>query len=253
MLNQNAILEIVKPFADQKVGCVAGEKRIEQKETGDATAGEGIYWKYESTLKSLDDRLYSAVGAAGELFAIRTDLFEVMPNDTLLDDFILSMKIAQKGYKIAYCKKAYAIEEPSANMKEEEKRKVRISAGGLQSIIRLRSLLNPFRYGTLCFQYISHRVLRWSITPILFFLLLPLNILLLVLTTFYTLYGIILALQVLFYLAGIWGHHCEKKQIKNKLFYVPYYFLFMNLSVIKGFNYLKNKKGSGIWEKAKRS
>ena len=47
-----------------------------------------------------------------------------MPNDTLLDDFILSLKIAMKKYIIAYCNKAYAMENGSANMKEEEKRKV---------------------------------------------------------------------------------------------------------------------------------
>lgn len=251
MLNQDAIQEMIKPFADPKVGCVAGEKRIEQKEKGDATAGEGIYWKYESTLKSLDDRLYTAVGAAGELFAIRQDLFENMPEDTLLDDFILSMHIAQKGYKIAYCKTAYAIEDPSSNMKEEEKRKIRIAAGGLQSIYRLRSLLNPFRYGTLSFQYISHRVLRWSLTPIVFFALFPLNIVLLW-SDKPIFYGLLLTLQVLFYLAGIWGHRCAEKQIRNKLFYIPYYFLFMNLSVLKGIRYLKNKKGSGTWEKSKR-
>lgn len=253
MLNENAILEMARSFGDPNVGCVAGEKRIEQKNESGATAGEGIYWKYESTLKDLDDRLHSAIGAAGELFAIRTALFEKMPTDTLLDDFILSMKIAQKGYKIAYCKKAYAIEDPSANMVEEEKRKIRISAGGLQSIYRLRSLLNPFKYGILSFQYISHRVLRWSLTPIIFFLLLPLNILIVVLDENPLLYIILLALQILFYMAGYWGQRCAKKQIKNKLFYIPYYFLFMNTSVLKGFNYLKNKKGSGIWEKAKRA
>ncbi|MDD2612818.1 MAG: glycosyltransferase family 2 protein [Bacteroidales bacterium] len=251
MLNQQAILEIVKSFADPKVGCVAGEKRIKQKETGNATAGEGIYWKYESTLKSLDDRLFSAVGAAGELFAIRTDLFEVMPEDTLLDDFILSMKIAQKGHKIAYCKNAYAIENPSSDMKEEEKRKIRISAGGLQSIYRLRSLLNPFKYGTLHFQYVSHRVLRWSITPIVFFILFPLNLVLLWSDPSF-LYGILFILQVLFYLSGFLGYRAARKQTKNKLLYIPYYFLFMNLSVLKGFRYLKNKNGSGVWEKAKR-
>ncbi|MCK9310908.1 MAG: glycosyltransferase family 2 protein [Bacteroidales bacterium] len=251
MLNQQAIIEIVKSFENPKVGCVAGEKRIKQEKTGDATAGEGIYWKYESTLKSLDDRLYSAVGAAGELFAIRTDLFEVMPEDTLLDDFILSMKIAQKGYKIAYCKNAYAIESPSSDMKEEEKRKIRISAGGLQSIYRLRSLLNPFKYGILHFQYVSHRVLRWSLTPIIFFLLFPLNLVLLWNDPPF-LYGILFSLQVLFYLSGYLGYRAAQKQIKNKLLYVPYYFLFMNLNVIKGIKYLREKRGSGVWEKAKR-
>jgi len=251
MLNQQAIIEIVKSFENPKVGCVAGEKRIKQEKTGDATAGEGIYWKYESTLKSLDDRLYSAVGAAGELFAIRTDLFEVMPEDTLLDDFILSMKIAQKGYKIAYCKNAYAIESPSSDMKEEEKRKIRNSAGGLQSIYRLRSLLNPFKYGILHFQYVSHRVLRWSLTPIIFFLLFPLNLVLLWNDPPF-LYGILFSLQVLFYLSGYLGYRAAQKQIKNKLLYVPYYFLFMNLNVIKGIKYLREKRGSGVWEKAKR-
>jgi len=253
MLNENAILEIAKSFGDPKVGCVAGEKRIEQKDDSGATAGEGIYWKYESTLKALDDRLHSTIGAAGELFAIRTALFEKMPADTLLDDFILSMRIARKGYKIAYCKKAYAIEDPSANMLEEEKRKIRISAGGLQSIYRLRSLLNPFKYGVLSFQYISHRVLRWSVTPIVFFLLFPMNILIVVLNENPLLYILLLSLQILFYMSALWGQYGAHKQIRNKLFYIPYYFLFMNISVLKGFNYLRKKKGSGVWEKARRA
>lgn len=254
MLNENAIIEIAKCFTNPKVGCVAGEKRIGQKETGDATAGEGIYWKYESVLKTLDDQFYSAVGAAGELFAIRTELFEVMPADTLLDDFILSMRIAQKGYKIAYCKEAFAIEEPSSDIMEEQKRKVRISAGGLQSIYRLKSLLNPFKYGILSFQYVSHRVLRWSITPFVLFLLLPLNLLLItIVDRGLVLYLILLVLQILFYMAGFLGNMYAKKQIKKKAFYIPFYFLFMNISVLKGIGYLKRQKGSGVWEKAKRA
>lgn len=251
MLNKDAILEIVRQFSNPKVGCVAGEKRVEiQKEQG-ATAGEGIYWKYESALKALDYRLYSAVGAAGELFAVRTELFEQMPTDTLLDDFILSLRIAQKGYKIAYCKEAYATETASLNMKEEEKRKIRIAAGGLQSIWRLRSLLNIFRYGTLSFQYISHRVLRWTITPIFLFLLIPLNIILAYKGEFT--YIFLLLLQVLFYLMAYAGYKFEQRSMRNKLFFIPYYFSFMNINVIRGFFYLAGNKGNGAWEKAKRS
>jgi len=253
MINREAIMEIVSEFTDPKVGCVAGEKRIAAKEKDDAAGGgEGIYWKYESTLKALDSRLYSAVGAAGELFAIRRELFEAMERDTLLDDFILSLRIAQKGYKIAYCERAYAIESASADMKEEEKRKVRIAAGGLQSIWRLRSLLNIFRYRILSFQYISHRVLRWSVTPVLLFLMLPLNILLIAVEETST-YTILLIIQLLFYLTGVWGYYLSTRQIKNKLLFIPYYFLFMNINVIKGISYLKNKKSNGIWEKANRS
>lgn len=255
-LNREALREIVHAFTDPKVGCVAGEKRIAvQTKDNAASGGEGLYWKYESTLKALDSRLYSAVGAAGELFAIRRELFEEMKTDTLLDDFILSLRIVMHGYTIAYCANAYAVESGSADMREEEKRKVRIAAGGLQSIWRLRPLLNPFRYGTFCFQYISHRVLRWSLTPILLFLLLPLNIALLFTADASCLYAIILVLQVLFYLMGSWGYYLSTKQIKNKILFIPYYFLFMNINVIRGFNYLRKRKGSasGAWEKAKRA
>lgn len=250
MLNKGAIKEIIRQFSDPRVGCVAGEKRVEIQAEQGATAGEGIYWKYESALKRLDYRLYSAVGAAGELFAIHTSLFEQMPPDTLLDDFILSLRIAMKGYKIAYSKEAYALESASLNMREEEKRKVRISAGGLQSVWRLRGLLNMFRYGILSFQYISHRVLRWTLTPIILFALLPLNLLLA--CTGHTLYTVILALQLAFYLLGYLGYKMEKRNIRNKLLFIPYYFLFMNINVIRGYSYLAKHKGTGAWEKAKR-
>lgn len=251
MLNKEAIHEIVRQFSNPKVGCVAGEKRVETKTAQGATAGEGIYWKYESALKALDFRLYSAVGAAGELFAVRTELFEQMPSDTLLDDFILSLRIAQKGYKIAYCKEAYATETASLNMKEEEKRKIRIAAGGLQSVWRLRSLFNIFRYGILSFQFVSHRVLRWTITPIILFLLIPLNILLACKGEFT--YILLLLLQVAFYMMAYAGYIMEQKNVRNKLFFIPYYFSFMNINVIRGFFYLAGNKGNGAWAKAKRS
>lgn len=254
MVNSEAIREIVLAFQNPKVGCVAGEKRIAvQTKDGAAAGGEGIYWKYESTLKALDARLYSAVGAAGELFAVRHELFEAMEKDTLLDDFILSLRITMKGYIIAYCSNAYAIESGSADMGEEEKRKVRIAAGGLQSIWRLRPLLNPFRYGVLSFQYTSHRVLRWSITPFLLFALLPLNVAILIAGSAPIFFGTILVLQVLFYLMGYWGYYLSTKQIKNKLLFIPYYFLFMNINVLKGIGYLRKRKGNGAWEKAKRA
>lgn len=250
MLNKEAIREIVRQFSNPKVGCVAGEKRVETATAQGATAGEGIYWKYESTLKALDYRLYSAVGAAGELFAVRTELFEQMPSDTLLDDFILSLRIAQKGYKIAYCKEAYATETASLNMKEEEKRKIRIAAGGLQSVWRLRSLFNIFRYKTLSFQFISHRVLRWTITPVFLFLLIPLNIILAFKGDIA--YIFLLILQAAFYLMAYAGYRMEQKNIRNKLLFIPYYFSFMNINVIRGIFYLAGNKGNGAWEKAKR-
>lgn len=256
MLNSEAIKKIAECFMrNPRVGCVAGEKRIEVKTKDNAASGgEGLYWRYESALKKMDSQLCTAVGAAGELFAIRRNLFVKMENDTLLDDFIMSMRIAQQGFKIEYCYEAYAIERGSANMAEEEKRKVRIAAGGLQSIWRLRDLFNIFKYGMMSFQYVSHRVLRWSITPVMLFLLIPINAFLLVLEPDNIVYWTVMIGQILFYILGMWGYALSKKAIKNKYLYIPYYFLFMNVNVIKGFLYLSKRSGnSGAWEKAKRA
>ena len=105
------------------------------------------------------------MGAAGELFAVRMSHYRQAPSNALLDDLMMSMLILKDGHRIAYTSEAYAMEYGSANMQEESKRKRRIAAGGLQSIWWLRSLMNPLKHPRVLFQFMSHRVLRWSITP----------------------------------------------------------------------------------------
>ena len=253
MLGKDSIRRIVRMFNDPKVGCVSGEKRIFSKDKDAAAgAGEGLYWKYESTLKKWDAELHSVVGAAGELFAIRTELYHEVEGDTLLDDFIISLRTAQAGYVIQYDPDAYAIETASANVKEELKRKIRISAGGIQSVIRLKSLLNVFKYGTLSFQYISHRVLRWTLAPLSLLLLLPINIALAWGEGFSGLYSTLFYMQIVFYISALLGWYLENRTIRIKALFVPYYFFIMNLSVFLGFiRYIKRSQ-SVNWERAKR-
>jgi cellulose synthase/poly-beta-1,6-N-acetylglucosamine synthase-like glycosyltransferase len=254
-ISKHAIRKIVTSFKHPKVGCVSGEKRIMTKDhDGASGAGEGMYWRYESALKKWDAELYSAVGAAGELFAIRTILFEPVPADTILDDFIISLEIAKKGYTIAYDPEAYAIETASANVKEELKRKVRIAAGGIQSIIRLRSLLNIFRYKTLSFQYISHRVLRWTITPFCLLFLIPINCYLAYQVQFKptAIYTILLLLQLLFYTFVFIGKFLQDRKLSSRIIFIPYYFFIMNWSVLLGIHRFLFKEQSVQWERAKR-
>jgi len=255
-LGKESIRRIVNLFGNPKVGCVSGEKRIIDKESDVASgAGEGMYWKYESQLKKWDAELYSVVGAAGELFAIRSKLYRHVEKDTLLDDFMVSLRVAQDGYTIQYDPEAYAIETASVNVKEELKRKIRISAGGIQSIVRLRSLLNIFKYGTLSFQYISHRVLRWSLTPLCLVLLIPVLTVLAEKDGFlsFTLYTTLFWLQLLFYTAAVLGWFLENRETRVKILFIPYYFFIMNLSVVLGFfRYIKNSQ-SVNWEQSKRA
>jgi cellulose synthase/poly-beta-1,6-N-acetylglucosamine synthase-like glycosyltransferase len=256
MLGKESIKRIVSLFGNPKVGCVSGEKRIMDKESDVASgAGEGLYWKYESALKKWDAELYSVVGAAGELFAIRTPLYRDVEKDTLLDDFIISLRVAQDGYTIQYDPEAYAIETASANVKEELKRKIRISAGGIQAVVRLRSLLNVFKYGTLSFQYISHRVLRWTLTPACLIALIPVGFILAYMEGIFDfgIYAILFWLQLLFYIAALTGWFMENRSTRIKALFVPYYFFIMNLSVVLGFFRYMKKSQSVNWERAKRA
>ena len=253
MLNADAINEIVRQMMRSNVSCVSGEKRVAARQDGQAAAeGEGLYWKYESTLKRWDSELYSAMGAAGELFAVRMEHYREAPSNALLDDFMMSMLILKDGHRIAYTSDAYAMEYGSADMQEESKRKRRIAAGGLQSIWWLRSLMNPFTHPKVFFQFISHRVLRWSITPVALMALIPLNVAL-VLMKGGTVYTVIWILQILFYAAAFVGYMLASKGKKSKLLYVPYYFLFMNVNVFLGVRYLMTHSTSGTGEKAKRA
>ena len=257
ILGLNSIREIVKTFVNPKVGCVAGEKRIiEHNAESAAGAGEGLYWKLESWVKKMDADLNSAVGAVGELFAIRTNLFEEVETDTILDDFIISLRIAQQGYKIAYAPEAYAQETASLNVKEELKRKIRIAAGGVQTIFRLKSLLNIFKYGLLTWQYISHKVLRWTITPISLFLLYFVNLFVVIRNGNWSpvdFYAIFFYVQNFCYYVALAGWFFENKKIKIKLFYAPYYFVMINYATILGIlRYVKGRQ-SVNWEKSKRA
>ena len=253
MINSGAMKEIARLFMDKTVGCVSGEKRVAARKEGEMAAeGEGLYWRYESTLKKWDSELYSTMGAAGELYAMDPKLCRDVPDNALLDDFMMSMYVVDEGHRIAYAPDAYALEYGSADIHEESKRKRRIAAGGLQSIWWLRKMLNPFRQPLVAFQYISHRVLRWSVTPIAMILLLIINAILVVMGAgcFFT---IMLIMQLLFYLAALLGYILSERGHRNKLLYTAYYFVFMNLNVFRGMAYLRSHRNSGAWEKAKRS
>ncbi len=251
-LNKDAIRNLVRHYVDPKVGGVAGEKRIFKKENDNASgAGEGLYWKYESFLKQKDSEVYSVVGAAGELFSIRTELYEPPPADMIIEDFYLSLRVAAKGYRFAYEPNAYATETASASVEEEWKRKVRISAGGFQAMGRLKYLLDPFRYGILSFQYFSHRVLRWTLAPLSLLFILVSNIYLAF--SGIIIYQTLLVLQMLFYAVAIAGHILRNRSVGIKGFFVPYYFSVMNAAVYAGFVRFIQNKQSVVWDKAKRA
>lgn len=254
VLNKEATRNITRHYQDPKTGGVAGEKKVIALSGGQdrVGAGEGLYWKYESKLKQLDSDFHSVVGAAGELFSVRRNLYEHVAANVILDDFVISMKVAAKGYKIVYEPEAYAMELPSFSIQDEQKRKVRIAAGGFQAMKMLRRLLSPAKNPKLYFLYFSHRVLRWTLSPLGLILAFVCNTVL-AFATDVAVYKVLFAAQLFFYggagLAGIFPRPLQK----IKLLKLAYYFVFMNLSVVQGF--FRSLKGAqpAAWEKARRS
>jgi len=253
MLNKDSLRLIVNEFQKSQVGCVAGEKRIETKNKDNAvSSGEGIYWKYESFIKKCESEVNSALGAVGELFAIRTELFKTIEDDTILDDFIISLRIAQKGYKIKYVPNAYATEGASINIPEELKRKTRIAYGGFQAISRLKGLLNPFKNPLLTFQYLSHKVFRWLLVPFSILFLFFTNLIILTSENYSEFYTILFYLQIIFYLMVLLGAVLQSRKTNLRILFAPYYLFVMNLSEIIGLIRFMKKKQSVNWERAKR-
>ena len=253
ILNRDATKNIIRHYADPKIGGVAGEKKvIRNSETGDQTGlSEGIYWKYESTLKKIDSEFYSVVGAAGEIFSVRKKLYENIPDSVILDDFIITLKVAHKGFRVIYEPDAFAIELPSFSLTDERKRKIRIAAGGFQAIGILRALLAFWKQPKLSFLYISHRVLRWTLSPICLFLAFISNLILSLSLDGY-IFKICFFFQLTFYTLALIGS-IKKINTKSKIFNIAYYFVFMNICVVLGFfRFLKGKQPV-TWEKAKRA
>lgn len=248
MLNPEALRLMVRHFSDPTVACVAGEKRVLLRK-GNVSAGEGLYWRYESYLKRLDSKLSSVMGAAGELFAIRARLFEPVPEDTLLDDFVLSMRLVNAGYRVVYEPAAYAVEEASATVREEFKRKVRIVAGGWQAVLRLWPLLLPTR-PLVWFQYVSHRVLRWVLVPHLLVAAFVANVVLALQGE--ALYQSLLGVHAAFYLAALMGFLLQDRGQRASFYYVPFYFTFLNYAALVGCYRFWTRSQPVTWEKARR-
>jgi poly-beta-1,6-N-acetyl-D-glucosamine synthase len=251
-LTADALLHIVQHYANPQVGAVAGEKKIGAMQSANAAAvGESLYWQYESLMKRLDARLYSAVGAAGEVFSIRTALFRPLGEDILLDDLELSLEIAGQGYRIAYEPRAYAIEAPSVALSDEKKRKVRIGAGALQTLVYNARILTIFRNPAFAFVFISRRLLRWIVCPLSMVLVFFANIFL-AWQHDAALYNFLLIAQLVFYALALAGWLLSGKKLQLFIFYAPFYFVFMNFCLVEGFiGYLRGTQ-TVLWDKARR-
>jgi len=249
MLNREALRRIVRWFADPEVGCVAGEKRVGALAGESPAAGEGAYWRYESWLKRLDSVAGSAMGATGELLAIRRELVVPKETDNIIEDFVLSMRAVIAGYRIVYEPDAVATEEAPAATTDVFERRARIAAGAFQAMWRLRPMLDP-RRGVVWWQYVSHRVLRWAVVPFCLPVLLVLNAILLPAGP---LYQAAFVIQAAFYGAALTGWALRRRAAgRLRVVLLPFFFSAANLAAIVGCARLATHRQTVLWKKARR-
>jgi biofilm PGA synthesis N-glycosyltransferase PgaC len=242
MFARDAVKNLVRHFDDPQVGCVTGELSIRRE--GDVS-GEGAYLKYERWIKRNEGRIGCVMGCVGAIFAIRPDLYEPLPASTIVEDFVLCLRVLEKGYLAISDPEAKAVDPPCLNPRGEIARKIRIGAGGFQALGLTHSLLHP-RYGLRAFAYMGHKVLRWCVP---FFALIGFGTCIpLALNSFQ--YKVLLALQILGAFLSLWAYHkSEKGRLPVWVRPISYFYL-MNYSLFCGFLRFLFRTQKVTWDRA---
>ena len=241
----DAVRVLVRGFEDKNVGCVCGRLIFT---TEGSTSGEleGIYWRYETFLKTVEGQQGALLGANGAIFALRKELFSLCPPDTIIEDFVVPMKILEKGFKCIYAPDAIAYEDAAKHIIQEKKRRIRIGAGDYQAIGLLWPLLDPLR-GFPALAFWSHKILRWF-TPFFMLIAFISNVLLVSHPPFQWAF----AAQCTFYGLGILGHLLTWAGIPIKILNLFYYFISMNLALFLGFVNFITRTHNVKWERTER-
>ena len=236
---------LVAPFADPSVGAVSGELILTANACGTMVGeGVGFYWRYEKSIRRSESAVDSSVGATGAIYAIRRQLFEPLPPDTVLDDVLIPMRIARAGRRTLFEPAARAYDQAASTAAEEFTRKVRTIAGNFQLFARERWLLNPFQ-NPIWLQTLSHKVLRLT-TPLLLVAMLGANLLLRDREP----YRWILAAQGLFYAAALGGCALRDSRRRMPLLAVPYLVCLLGWATLVAFLRFLLGRQSAAWEKA---
>jgi cellulose synthase/poly-beta-1,6-N-acetylglucosamine synthase-like glycosyltransferase len=204
--SRNAIRELVANFADESVGAVSGELLLTDGSLKEANTEVGVYWRYEKALRSMESEIHSIAGATGAIYAIRRELYEDLPADTILDDVLTPLRIVLQGKRTVFEPKAKAFDIVACCPLAEFRRKVRTLCGNYQLLSRLPAALFPWR-NPIFLQFVSHKVGR---------LLAPWALLSLFVTNLFMLrgvYAVTFSLQLLWYAFALAGYLFSKRDI----------------------------------------
>lgn len=249
ILEPQVVKELVKHFKNPKVGLVDANMQYVGSEQKGISRSENSYLSREVSIKHAESKLFGKmIGPFGGCFAMRSDLYQSVPQNYLVDDFFLSMKVSEQDYLTINDMTAVCYEQVSHDMAEEYRRKQRISTGNYQNLFHFKHLLNPFK--SLGFVFISHKVLRW-IGPFLMILIFLSALGLCLKGSWF--YSLILVAQLAWYLiVPVLDKLLSAIGVNSWLLRSIAYFNKMNIALFVGFlNFIKGVN-SNIWEPTKR-
>ncbi|MDB5334959.1 MAG: glycosyl transferase family 2 [Planctomycetaceae bacterium] len=245
MTQPNSIKQLVRHFAESQVGAVCGKLELIDAASGQNV--DGIYWKYENFIKGCEGRINALLGVNGGIYALRKELYEPIPTNAIVDDFLIGMRVHLRGRRLIYDPSAVALEETPDTIGQEFQRRSRIGAGGFQSLQWLWPLLSP-TYGWVSFAFWSHKIYRWM-CPLLMVGALATNIAL----ASQPIYLTLLICQLAFYLiAGVGLGWLTGNRMPRAL-RLPAMFVSMNAALLVGlWRSLRGIRG-GTWKRTERT
>jgi cellulose synthase/poly-beta-1,6-N-acetylglucosamine synthase-like glycosyltransferase len=243
--SHDAIRRLVARLAEPGVGGATGAKKIAASLDRAASGGDGLYWVYESRIKTAESRLGGTVTADGEIFALRRDAYHPIPPHVINDDMYLTFRLVDAGLRVVYEPDAIAVEEASMTIREDFNTKVRMIAGGMQSLrTEWRTI---FGSGWFTLKFISHKLLRWLMPLVLATLLVSSAVL-----AAAPLYRALFLAQAGFYLLALLGWWLNARDSRPAFAYVPFYFVAMNFAAAGGLWRFLRGRQSVLWSKAAR-
>lgn len=233
-----ALAALVANFADPEVGAVSGALELE-KDPDAVGKSFSSYWDLEKWIRKSESRIHSVMGLTGAICAIRKELYEPMPEDTILDDVMIAMRIALKGRRVVFDETATACDDATIEYGRELRRKIRTLTGNFQLLSFMPELLSV-RKNRFLFQYFSHKITR-LLAPVFMAALLISNLFLIEGFYLYTLAG-----QLGFYGLALAGLLMGNKVKRHAFLTVPCTFMILNYAVCMGFiNFIRKRRD--VW------
>ena len=238
---------LMRNFGDPEVGCVGGRIRYQNPDSTSVSRGEGLYWRYEVSLRKMESAIGSTMVLSGAVYAIRRELYRPVP-DSLPDDFMSPLNTLDQGFRVIYDTDTEIAEKMATSARAEMETKIRIVSRNFRALLSMKHLLDPMRRPLLALQLLSHRLLRWFVFPLAVVLLVS-NLGL----AGHPIYAALLAGQALFYLLAGWGAYQDRRGRRSRLTYLPYYFVLVNLAAALGIWRVLSGAGiGGVWEPVER-